>query len=72
MLTRQLRELEENNIVNRKSYNIVPPKVEYSLSSIGLELLPILEQLKDWGIRYNDNNSKFSFDLEDDCSIDSK
>ena len=49
MLIRQLRELEEDHIINRKVYPIVPPKVEYSLSSLGLSLSPILIALKEWG-----------------------
>lgn len=49
MLTRQLRELEEDKIITRKVYPIVPPKVEYSLSSLGLSLSPILIALKEWG-----------------------
>ncbi len=49
MLTRQLRELEEDQIITRKVYPIVPPKVEYSLSSLGLSLSPILIALKEWG-----------------------
>lgn len=49
MLIRQLRELEEDQIITRKVYPIVPPKVEYSLSSLGLSLSPILIALKEWG-----------------------
>ena len=49
MLIRQLRELEEDHIINRKVYPIVPPKVEYSLSTLGLSLSPILIALKEWG-----------------------
>ncbi|WP_321384464.1 helix-turn-helix domain-containing protein [uncultured Enterococcus sp.] len=49
MLTQQLRELEEANIVDRKSYNQVPPKVEYSLSRYGETLSSVLDNLCDWG-----------------------
>lgn len=52
MLTKQLRELEELKIINRTVYPIVPPKVEYSLTSTGLSLKPILETLKKWGEFY--------------------
>lgn len=52
MLTRQLRELEEDGLINRKVYPIVPPKVEYSLSKKGEELIPILESLVEWGAKY--------------------
>jgi DNA-binding HxlR family transcriptional regulator len=49
MLTSQLRELEEDGVVNRKVYPQVPPKVEYSLSSYGQTLTPILKSMKQWG-----------------------
>jgi len=52
MLTKQLRELEKNNLVNRKVYAQVPPKVEYSLTKKGQSVLPILEALCDWGEEY--------------------
>ena len=45
MLTKSLRELEENNFVIRKQYNTIPPKVEYSLSQRGKDLLPVLNEL---------------------------
>ncbi|MBO0473870.1 hypothetical protein IGL98_000262 [Enterococcus sp. DIV0840] len=49
MLTQQLRELEQDNIVDRKSYNQIPPKVEYSLSEYGESLGEILDLLCSWG-----------------------
>ncbi|TXK76810.1 helix-turn-helix domain-containing protein [Paenibacillus sp. N3.4] len=49
MLTQQLRELEQADIVNRISYNQVPPKVEYELSEYGWSLKPILDSLCAWG-----------------------
>ena len=49
MLTSQLRELEASGIVNRKVYPVVPPKVEYSLTPLGLALRPVTEALADWG-----------------------
>ncbi len=49
MLTQQLRELEESDIVTRKSYNQVPPKVEYSLSEYGETLGGLLDTLCQWG-----------------------
>ncbi|ALC84327.1 HxlR family transcriptional regulator [Bacillus gobiensis] len=54
MLTKQLRELEQDGIINRFVYNQVPPKVEYSLSDVGQSLLPILTTLSDWGVSYAD------------------
>ncbi|MFC0212664.1 winged helix-turn-helix transcriptional regulator [Paenibacillus chartarius] len=52
MLTTQLRELEEDGIVNRKVYPVVPPKVEYSLTPRGESLIPILDLMYDWGKQY--------------------
>lgn len=49
MLTQQLRELEEEGIVDRIVYNQVPPKVEYELSEYGWSLQKILNALCDWG-----------------------
>ncbi|MEH0020231.1 MAG: helix-turn-helix domain-containing protein [Desulfobacter sp.] len=49
MLTKQLRELEEDGIVNRKVYREVPPKVEYSLAEKGESLKPIILALEQWG-----------------------
>jgi DNA-binding HxlR family transcriptional regulator len=49
MLTRLLRELEKDGLVNRKIYSQVPPKVEYSLTEHGLSLEPIIMALKGWG-----------------------
>ncbi len=52
MLTQQLRELEADQMVRRKVYRQVPPKVEYSLTDFGKTIIPILMQLRDWGITY--------------------
>ncbi|WP_077622292.1 winged helix-turn-helix transcriptional regulator [Sediminibacillus massiliensis] len=49
MLTQQLRELEEDGIINRIIYNQVPPKVEYELSDYGRSLQGILDSLCAWG-----------------------
>lgn len=49
VLTQQLRELEEDNLVKRVVYNEMPPKVEYSLTEYGEELKPMLNTLANWG-----------------------
>ncbi|MBB1251170.1 helix-turn-helix domain-containing protein [Rhizobium sp. G21] len=49
MLTNQLRELEEDGLIIRTVYAVVPPKVEYSLSPLGESMIPILTALKAWG-----------------------
>lgn len=48
-LTRQLRELEASGIINRKVYQQIPPKVEYSLTPLGRELEPVLHAMHHWG-----------------------
>ena len=49
MLSAQLKELEADGIIIRKEYQQIPPKVEYSLSDKGLSLMPILEEMCQWG-----------------------
>jgi DNA-binding HxlR family transcriptional regulator len=49
MLVLQLRALEKDGVVVRKIYPEVPPKVEYSLTSLGKSLKPILISLREWG-----------------------
>jgi DNA-binding HxlR family transcriptional regulator len=49
MLTSQLRELEKHDLVTRKVYAQIPPKVEYSLSEHGKSLIPVLEKMSKWG-----------------------
>ena len=57
MLTQQLRELEDVGIVERIVYPVIPPKVEYKLTQDGKKLIPILEQLHDWGKDYAQSNN---------------
>lgn len=54
MLVNQLRELEEDQIVHRVVYPVVPPKVEYSLTEHGKSLMPILDSMYQWGRNYMD------------------
>ena len=51
-LTKELRSLESYQIINRKVYPEVPPKVEYSLTEIGMRFLPVLGGLSQWGEEY--------------------
>ena len=64
MLTQQLRELEESNLVIRVIYPVVPPKVEYSLSDVGKSMKPILDTMFAWGEGYLQANGK-----ETNCSM---
>lgn len=52
MLTAQLRELEYHNIVNRKVYAQIPPKVEYSITEYGKGLQPVLTPMHEWGYKH--------------------
>ena len=56
MLTQQLRELEAKDLIHREVYPVVPPKVEYSLTRLGISLLPILVAMRDWGASYLKSN----------------
>ena len=51
MLSKQLKELETDGIVNRKVHQVVPPKVEYSLTEFGLSVMPILRSFSEWNKR---------------------
>lgn len=53
MLTNQLRSLEEDNLIFRKVYPVIPPKVEYGLTDIGKEIIPLLETMYTFGIEYS-------------------
>ena len=50
MLTKQLRELEADGILERKIYPVIPPKVEYFITPFGKTLLPIIDAMGLWGI----------------------
>ena len=50
MLSQQLKELEKMQLILRKSYHQIPPKVEYSLTKKGTTLLPIIELMCKWGV----------------------
>lgn len=52
MLTHQLRELEADEIITRKVFSEVPPKVEYNLTLLGKSVLPVIDMLLEWGEEY--------------------
>ena len=52
MLTKQLRELEIAELISRKVYPEIPPRVEYSLTLLGKSILPVIEMLEEWGKQY--------------------
>ena len=52
VLTSNLREMEENNLLIRKVYPEVPPRVEYTLTDIGYSLKTLLDDMDKWGTWY--------------------
>jgi len=51
MLTQTLKELEADELISRKVYLEVPPKVEYTLTDTGKELIPFIQQMRSWADR---------------------
>jgi len=54
MLTLQLRELEKEGLLKRTVYAQVPPRVDYEMTDIALELVPIWKQLEEWGKKHKE------------------
>lgn len=55
VLTENLRDLEKKQIITRSIYPEIPPKVEYSLTTLGISLKPILDSMYTWGENYKKN-----------------
>lgn len=58
VLTSQLRQMEENELITRTVYPEVPPRVEYSLTELGYSLKPILDAMWTWGEEYKKKVNK--------------
>jgi DNA-binding HxlR family transcriptional regulator len=52
MLTSQLRELEADGLIGREVFATVPPTVEYKLTAFGQTILPMMEEIKKWGLAH--------------------
>ena len=52
MLTTQLRELEADGLVSREVFATVPPTVEYRLTAFGQTIIPMMEEMKKWGLEH--------------------
>jgi len=52
MLSQQLRELDEDGLIHREVYPVVPPKTEYSLTEAGQRMVPVLTAMQQWGLDY--------------------
>ena len=55
VLTAQLKTMEQDELVHRKVYAEVPPRVEYTLTQIGYSLKPVLDSMMEWGLEYKYN-----------------
>lgn len=53
-LSQRLDDLESHGIITKKSFNEVPPRIDYTLTDKGRDLQPILEQMATWGTKYYD------------------
>ena len=56
VLTQQLRDMERNGIVARTVYAQVPPKVEYSVTPLGMSLKPVVEAMHRWGVEHTSSD----------------
>lgn len=52
MLSTKLKDLERDHLIKRKSYPVIPPKVEYRLTELGESLMPHLDSLIGWAIEH--------------------
>ena len=52
MLTNSLRELEADGLINREQFNEIPPRVEYSFTQKGRDLMPVFYAMMNWGFKY--------------------
>jgi len=55
-LSQRLDDLERHGIITKQSYAEVPPRIEYTLTKKGRDLLPVLEAMATWGSKYYDSN----------------
>ncbi|MBX4265119.1 winged helix-turn-helix transcriptional regulator [Clostridium estertheticum] len=52
MLTMQLRQLESDGLIHREVFPVVPPKTEYSFTELGSTLIPLIKEIREWGVYY--------------------
>ena len=65
VLTQQLKDLEVFGFISRKTYDQIPPRVEYSVTEFGKTLVPIMSAMFDWGMEHSDK-----FDWIENLEID--
>lgn len=56
MLSSQLKELEKHDLISRKAYPVVPPKVEYTITRKGRETIPLIEAFREYGMKLMKSN----------------
>ncbi len=52
VLSRELKALTQNGLIDRKDYGVVPPKVEYRLTRKGRSFIPVISAIRQWGARH--------------------
>lgn len=55
VLTSNLRDMEENGLLTREVFPEVPPRVEYTMTELGLSMCPILDAMENWGLSFQKN-----------------
>ncbi len=55
MLTKTLRELEQNGLIGREQFNEIPPHVEYFFTDMGRDLLPVFYSIMNWGFQHEED-----------------
>ncbi|WP_343693372.1 helix-turn-helix domain-containing protein [Chitinophaga sp.] len=55
MLTLELKKIEEKGLITRNVYPEVPVRVEYELTALGMDLLPIIRELEKWGKKHKEH-----------------
>lgn len=69
VLTEKLRSMEEDGLLTRKVYPVVPPRVEYTLTDLGMSLGPVLNALEAWGRAYKESASRKGAEEDDTPSV---
>src|SRR6185436_14430238 len=69
MLTQTLRDLEEDGLIHREVFHTMPPRVDYSLTDAGKELIPFIDHLRQWGDRQMEKENIPSISSIKDCSV---
>jgi DNA-binding HxlR family transcriptional regulator len=62
MFSDHLKELESDGIIKREVFAQVPPRVEYSITEYGMTLLPIVLEMREWGVKHLINNPELMAD----------